>query len=450
MEKQHILVIDDDDSIRESLRDFLQTRKYEVETASDGPEGLELFRRLKPDLVLSDVRMEGMNGIEVLKAIRTIDRNTPFIIMTAFGEMDSVIQAMKLGAYDYIEKPFDASEVESLIARALESTESDSGLDVAEAVSTGDLVEDRVIIGRSRGIIDVLKKIGQVSTNRVNVLIQGESGTGKELVSRIIHRSGPTRECPFVAVDVSALPETLLESELFGHVKGAFTGATRDRKGRFELAGEGTVFLDEISEISLSLQSKLLRVLQEREFQRVGDDAVIPMKARIIAATNRNLNELVKQGGFRQDLFYRISVFTINIPPLRERKEDIPLLVSYLLKKIDRETHKRVMKVPQDVMLVLQDHEWVGNVRELENVLMQAVVLARGEVLGRECIIFRDENKLNMKPRPQELSLDLAEMEHIRYVLEQTKWDKAKAARLLNISRQTLYNKIKAYKITPS
>ncbi|MCL5020107.1 MAG: sigma-54 dependent transcriptional regulator [Bacteroidetes bacterium] len=450
MKRGHILVIDDDDAVRDSLRGFLDERGYEVQTAADGNEGLKLFSRHRPDLVISDVRMKEMDGIEVLKAIKVMDKNLPVIIMTAFGDMDSVIEAMKLGAYDYLEKPFKTANAETLISRALETNRSGSGLIVTGPAEDNQRSVGRVIIGRSHGIIDVLKKIGQVATNKINVLIQGESGTGKELVSRIIHESGPTRDFPFIPVDVSALPETLLESELFGHVKGAFTGATRDRKGRFEVAGEGTIFLDEISEISLGLQSKLLRVLQEREFQKVGDDTPIPMKARVIAATNKNLDQVVREGGFRQDLFYRISVFTITVPPLRERKDDIPLLIAYFLKKINKDTGKNVTRVTEEVMMTLQEHEWVGNVRELENVLMQAVVLARGEVLGRESIIFRDRSVAAADSKPHELSLEATEMEHIRYVLEETNWDKSAAARLLNISRQTLYNKIKAYKLNRS
>ncbi len=450
MVKGNILVIDDDETIRESLMILLSSRGHVVELATDGDEGLKKFHDCRPDLVMSDVRMNNLSGIEVLKAIKREDVNTPVIIMTAFGDMDSVIEAMKYGAFDYLEKPFATSDVESLIARAIETRSLEAGLDVTGSAEPELNTQRRTIIGRSRGIIDVLKKIGQVSSSRVNVLIQGESGTGKELVGRIIHESGPTKDFPFVAVDVSALPETLLESELFGHVKGSFTGASRDQKGRFELAGEGTIFLDEISEISMNLQSKLLRVLQEREYQRVGDSKVSPMKARVIVATNKNLDDLVRRGEFRQDLFYRISVFTINIPPLRDRKDDIPLLVSHLLRNINRDTRKKIARVPQEVLKMLTDHDWVGNVRELENVLMQAVVLASGDVLSRECIIFRDDSSKAKMPRPQELSLESTERDHIRYVLEETNWDKSKAARLLNISRQTLYNKIKAYKILRS
>lgn len=259
--------------------------------------------------------------------------------------------------------------------------------------------------------------------------------------------SGITKGLPFVAVDLSTLPETLVESELFGHVKGAFTGAVKDRKGRFEIASDGTVFLDEISEIPLNLQVKLLRILQEREFEPVGDGVTIPMKARIISATNRNLEELVRQGKFREDLFYRISVFRIDLPPLRERKEDLPALVAHILQKINRDLHKNVTMIPHEVLQILQNHPWVGNIRELENVLMQAVVLAKGDTLDRENIIFRDKVDHDRMDERRNLSLDLVEKEHIEYVLSKTNWDKTEAAKLLNISRHTLYNKIKAYGI---
>ena len=460
MRKGRILIIDDDDSVRESLEVNLTEQNYEVETAPDGRAGIEIFKTRKPDLIITDLRMKEMDGLKVLGLVKEADAKVPVIVMTAFDDMVSTIKAMQLGAYDYIEKPINMGELKIAIPRALEIGKLPADIVVPWQDSTEEENQENVIVGKSREIKEMLKKIGQVSSSRVNVLIQGESGTGKELVSRVIHGSGVTKDFPFIPVDVSALPETLLESELFGHVKGAFTGATKDRKGRFELAGEGTVFLDEVSEISLHLQVKLLRVLQEREFERLGEGIRVPMRARIIAATNRNLEELVRKGLFREDLFYRISVFKIDLPPLRDRKEDIPALIVYLLKKINRELHKKVVKIPRDTVQVLQNHEWIGNIRELENVLMQAVVLAKGDILERENIIFRDVASSAPWSAPLEtnvptttdddsnvLSLRMTEKEHIRFVLDKTKWDKTEAAKILKVSRQTLYNKIRAYKI---
>ncbi|MCL4547660.1 MAG: sigma-54 dependent transcriptional regulator, partial [Bacteroidetes bacterium] len=299
--------------------------------------------------------------------------------------------------------------------------------------------------GKSQIMRDVYKKIGQVSANRVTVLIQGESGTGKELVAKSIHYGGITKDDPFVAVNCTAITETLLESELFGHEKGSFTGADKMKKGKFELAGEGTVFLDEISEMSPNLQVKLLRVLQEKEFERVGGEAVIPVNARIIAATNKNLTDLVKHGKFREDLYFRLKVVSIELPPLREKKDDIPQLVTHLLNKINADLHKNVNKVPDDVMEYLKNYEWVGNVRELENTLMQAVVLTNGDVLLKENIMIRSSIRSLEDYHPGRMSLSEIEKRHIEYVLNDTKWNKSKAAEILGISLPTLYSKIKDY-----
>ena len=297
---------------------------------------------------------------------------------------------------------------------------------------------------------EVYKKIGQTSSSRVTVLIEGESGTGKELVARAIHYSGITKDNPFIPVNCTALTESLLESELFGHVKGSFTGSIRDKKGKFELAEKGTIFLDEISEISPNLQVQLLRVLQQKEFERVGGETLIPMKARIIAATNKDLHQLVQEGKFREDLYFRLKVVSINLPPLRKRLEDIPLLVSHFLIKINKELHKNVTKVPADVMEMLKNHYWVGNVRELENTLLQAVVLSSDDILNKENVLLR-------KPEPGEIKeevvkfITLAENErnHIKCILDAVQWDKNKAHKILGISLPTLYSKIETYKLSP-
>ena len=303
-------------------------------------------------------------------------------------------------------------------------------------------------IGHSPIIKDIYKQIGQVSLYRVTALIQGESGTGKELIARIIHSSGVTKEHPFIALNCSALSETLLESELFGHVEGAFTGAIKNKRGKFELAGEGTIFLDEISETSLNFQVKLLRVIQEKEFEKVGGESSIKVKARLIASTNADLLELVRQGTFREDLYYRLKVFTISVPPLRKRKEDIPQLVVHFLKKINRKLNKNVNKIPFNTMEILQNYNWVGNVRELENLLTQAVILARDNVLEKEFLKL-EKNRNSHLDFSFSPSHTLAEMEkeYIKKVLEHVKWKKNEGRKILGIAKSTLYKKIEEYKI---
>ncbi len=446
MEK--ILVIDDDDSIRETLQLYLTEIGYEVIAANNGEEGIKLIGQQKPDLILSDLKMSGLTGIDVLKKAKEIDTKNQVVLMTAFEDMQSTIVAMQLGAYDYIEKPLELSRFNSVIKRALESRRLSDRLVTAISEDDSDTNYESSLIGKTQAMREIFKKIGKISSTRVNVLIEGESGTGKELITKVIHFTGITKNHPFIAVNCTALTESLLESELFGHVKGSFTGAVRDKKGKFELAAEGTIFLDEISEITPNLQVKLLRVLQEREFEKVGGEITIPMNARVVAATNRNLNQLVKEGKFREDLFYRLKVFTIDVPPLRERKDDIPSLVIHFLRKINKDLHKNVKKIPYEVMEMLQNNEWVGNVRELENILLQAVVLSKGDVLEKENILLR--NKTGQKEKEVDenvFNLTLADVEkdHIQKILDHLKWDKQAACKVLGISKPTLYNKIHTY-----
>ncbi len=448
MEK--ILVIDDDDSIRETLQLYLTEIGYEVIVANNGEVGIRLIDQHKPDLILSDLKMAGLTGIDVLKKAKELDSKNQVVLMTAFEDMQSTITAMQLGAYDYIEKPLELSRFNAIIKRALESRSLSDRL--VTAISEDDSETNYVnsLIGKTQSMREIFKKIGKISSTRVNVLIEGDSGTGKELITKVIHYTGITKNHPFIAVNCTALSESLLESELFGHVKGSFTGAVRDKKGKFELAGEGTIFLDEISEISPNLQVKLLRVLQEREFEKVGGEITIPMNARVVAATNRILNELVKEGKFREDLFYRLKVFTIDVPPLRERKDDIPSLVIHFLKKINKDLHKNVKKIPYEVMEMLQNNEWVGNVRELENILLQAVVLSKGDVLEKENILLRNKSiSIDLKEDEDVYNLTLADVEksHIQRILDHLNWDKQAACKVLGISKPTLYNKIHTYNL---
>ncbi len=443
MEK--ILIIDDDDAFGETL-DIYLSEFYETSRALNGKEGIEKLEQDPPDLVLTDLKMPHSSGLDVLSYVKKMDKNIQVVLITAFEDMQTTIKAIQLGAYEYIEKSMGLDRIRNIIARALESKKLSERLDITISEDSYEYSIDNTLVGSTPPMKEIYKKIGKISSNNVNVLLQGESGTGKELITKIIHFSGKTKDQPFVAVNCTALSESLLESELFGHVKGAFTGAIRDKKGKFELAGEGTIFLDEISEIPLNLQVKLLRVLQEREFERVGGENTIPMKARVVTASNKNLAKMVEQGEFREDLYYRLKVFTIDVPPLRERKEDIPKLVVYFLRKINKNLHKHVWKIPYDVMEMLQNHEWVGNVRELENTLVQAVVLAKGDVLEKEFILLK-ESEHNKEEKTLNTKMSLADMErlHIKAVLDELNWNKQKACKILGIAKTTLYNKIDEY-----
>ena len=445
-----ILVIDDDAQIREILNVNLKEMGYSVLLVENGKKGLETVENENPELVICDLILPDINGIKVLEEIKEYNPKIQVILITAYYDMSSIIKAMQKGSFDYLQKPLDFDQLRIKITRALEIQSVSEQLDAYITEDSEVYQLENSLIGRTHSMQEIAKYIGQLSSNRVSVLLQGESGTGKELIAKIIHYTGISKDKPFIAVNCSALAENLLESELFGHEKGAFTGAIKNKKGKFELAHDGTIFLDEIAELSINLQAKLLRVLQEREFEKVGGEETIPMKARIIAASNKNLEKLVEEGKFREDLYYRLRVFTITMPPLRDRKEDIPLLVVHFLKKINKELHKNVKKIPIKVMEKLQEHFWPGNVRELENTLRQAVVLTNSDVLLSENILLAPDEVTSLQKDCYEADLSLAEVEkhHILKVLENVNGDKAKAAAILGISKPTLYSKIEKYNLT--
>jgi len=445
MEK--ILIIDDDRVYAETLKMSLSGSFANVCYKLNGSDGLDYVRAENPDLVITDLKMPGMDGIEVLRQIKEIDNSIAVLVITAFDDSNSIIKAMQLGAYDYFDKSFDLKRIKNFVKKSIENKRRYDQMVIKLSEGTEDVKLKHYMFGETPAMKEIFKKIGKVSATKVNVLIQGESGTGKELVAGLIHNHGITINDPFVAVNCSALSESLLESELFGHVQGAFTGAIRNKKGKFELAGKGTIFLDEISEFTPKLQAKLLRVIQEKEFERVGGEAIIKMEARIIAATNKNLQELVQNGKFREDLYYRLNIFNISIPPLRDRKEDIPKLIIHFLKKINFELHKNVNTVPYDVVELLKEHNWIGNVRELENTIMNAVLLAENNVLQKEYFNFlkiESEVKSTIKLK----TLAEVEKNHIEYVLKQLKWNKTKASKVLGITKTTLYNKISLYNLS--
>ncbi len=445
-----ILVIDDDAQVRELLNVNLKEMGHNVLLVENGRKGLSLVEDENPDLVICDLILPDINGLKVLEEIKEYSAKIQVILITAYYDITSIIKAMQKGSFDYLQKPLDFDQLRIKITRALEIQSVSEQLAAYLTEDSEEYKLENSLIGRTPSMQEIAKYIGQLSSNRVSVLLQGESGTGKELIAKIIHYTGITKDKPFIAVNCSALAENLLESELFGHVKGAFTGAINNKKGKFELAYDGTIFLDEITELSIQLQAKLLRVLQEREFEKVGGEETIPMKARIIAASNKNIEKLVEEGKFREDLYYRLRVFTITMPPLRSRKEDIPLLVVHFLKKINKELHKNVKKIPIKVMDKLQEHSWPGNVRELENTLRQAVVLSNNDVLLSENILLAPNTGIETKSDCYEAELSLAEIEkrHILKVLENVNGDKVKATAILGISKPTLYSKIEKYHLT--
>jgi len=448
-----ILIVDDEKVQREILEGFLVKQGYEAVAEENGPKALEKFRSGAFDLVLTDYRMPGMDGIQLLREVRRLNPEAVVAIMTAYGTVGTAVAAMKEGAYDYLTKPIDLDELLLLIQRVeREVSLGQENRELKEQLREKFKVD--FIVSASRRMEEALNLIGRVSQSPATVIILGESGTGKELIARAIHYSSARADKPFVKVNCAALPESLLESELFGHEKGAFTGAVARRIGRFEQADQGSIFLDEIGDLSPALQMKLLRVLQEKEFERLGSNQTIKSDVRVIAATNRNLEEAIKKGTFREDLYYRLNVVTISLPPLRERKEDIPLLMEHFLKKYNRENNKKVNSLSKEARDLLLRHEYPGNVRELENIIERAVVLCRGETLTTQDL------PLNLRDSKTEAALERAregrnlpdtleeiERQLIAKALERSGGVQTKAAEELGISERVLRYKMKKYLI---
>src|SRR3954467_4086724 len=380
-----ILIVDDDRSIRELLSMHLEERGFGVDSASTGAEGYRLASETSPSAIVLDMRLPDASGIDLIPELRKRAAEAPVLMITAHHDMATTILAMKAGAFDYIHKPIDIQAFDVALDRALEVRRLSKGTDYLSVAASRPFKMDD-IVGTSPAMQQLFKDVGRVAASRATVLIQGESGTGKELIARVIHSySAPQK--PFIGINCSAIVDTLLESELFGHEKGSFTGAVQAKPGKFELAEDGSIFLDEIGELSPNLQAKLLRVLQEREVERVGGVRRIPIKARILAATNRTLEDEVHAGRFREDLYQRLKVVTLSLPPLRERAEDIPLLVEHLIVKINQRLHKNLLRVPREVIEKLQRRHWPGNIRELENVLTRAAVLSQGDMLLEDYLV---------------------------------------------------------------
>lgn len=445
----NILIIDDEESIRDSMSQVLRKEGYTVEEAVEGSTGLNLFARETFHVVFLDLKLPGIKGMEILSRIKEANPETPVIIITGYASINSAVEAMKLGAFDYMTKPFTPEELRVITKRALEGRKLlYENLCLRRELESK--VEFDLVVGKSKAMRAVLDIVRRVSPTESTVLITGESGTGKELIAREIHNHSLRRQAPFVVVDCGALIETLFESELFGHVRGSFTGAHETKHGRFEVADGGTIFFDEISNIGPNIQAKLLRVIQEREINRIGSAKPIKVDVRLLAATNENLADALRKGKFREDLFYRLSVVPVHLPPLRERKEDIPVLVEHFLRKYNKKAKKTIETISPRAVKALADYDWPGNIRELENTIERAVVLSKGNGIEIEDLMYHGISASSTSMSPvggKYKSLEEMENEYIRTVLRAQLGNKSKAADILGIDRKTIWAKIKKYKI---
>ncbi len=441
MKERKILIVDDELSVRESLREWFSEDGFQVETAEDGNSALSKMQAGPYDIIIIDLKMPGMDGITLQKRVREIDKDAAIIILTAYASVDTAVEALKLGAYDYVTKPVDPDDLSNLVKNILKQKDlSEENVRLKEKVSA--LAPTSPLIGNSPAMNRVMELIRTVAETDSTVVILGESGTGKELIARAIHAQSGRRFFPIVAVNSGSIPETLLESELFGHEKGAFTGAQYRRKGKFELADGGTLFLDEIGDISPKMQVDLLRVIETKRFTRLGGTQEITSDFRLVCATNRDLQKLVEEGQFREDLYYRINVFTIHVPPLRERREDILPLAKHFIEKYARAMGKPVKRISPEAEEMLIGYRWPGNVRELENAIERAMVV------GKDAAIQPHDLPLHLEGNatdPSERSLAAMEKDHIERVLTEMDGNVTRSAKVLGIDRATLYNKIKKY-----
>ncbi len=442
--KISILIVDDEKSVRDSLYNWFIEDGYRVECAESAKKALSILESEEYDIILADIKMPGMDGLEMLRRIKSLKKESIVIVMTAFATVDTAVQALKDGAFDYVTKPFDPDDLSHLIRNASRQISlAEENVALKERMVTLEHVED--IIGTSEAMKIVFKDIESVAQSNSTVIITGESGTGKELIARAIHANSPRRFFPLVSVHCGALTESLLESELFGHEKGAFTGALYNRKGRFEMADGGTIFLDEIATISSKMQIELLRVLETRRFMRVGGNKEIASDFRVICATNRDLKGMVNNGTFREDLFYRLNVVNIQVPPLRERTEDIPLLIDFFIKKYCTSMNRPPVSIEPAALKRLQEFDFPGNIRELENMVERAIVVGNGKKITlKDLPIQKSTTGSNIE------SLDEIEKNHILLVLQNYDWNITHAAKALKVDRVTLYNKIRKYNLKPA
>lgn len=441
--KFNILIIDDEKNIREGLGAALEMDGYTVFLAADGKQGLEILERGDIDLVITDLKMPEVSGEEILAKVTGETPGIPVIVLTGHGTIDSAVDAMRKGAYDFLTKPVNLDRLSLLVKRALERREISLQNSVYRKEIEGKTTFENMI-GKSHEIQKVFDLVKKVAPSKASVLITGESGVGKEMIANALHNLSPRKDKPFIKVHCAALSDSLLESELFGHEKGAFTGAIAMKRGRFELAHEGTIFLDEIGEISQNVQVKLLRVIQERKFERVGGEETLDVDVRIIAATNRNLEEEIKKGNFREDLYYRLNVVNINVPPLRERKDDIPIMVNNFIRKFSKENNKNITTVDTKAKNALYSYDWPGNIRELRNCIEGAVVIAEGNTLRLEDLppAVRKSQENSSISIPAGTDMDTAEKIIIRETLLFCQGNKSKTAQVLGIGRKTLHRKL--------
>ncbi|MFA7404826.1 MAG: sigma-54 dependent transcriptional regulator [Pelobacteraceae bacterium] len=459
MEQSRLLIVDDEAVIRDGLKRVLEGESFAVETCSSGFHAIEIMQQRDFDLIITDLKMPGMSGIEVLKSVRTLQPNVPVILITGYASIDTAVEAMKNGAYDYLQKPFTPD----LLLEKVQSALSQRTMPLDEICLKEEVTLHQgfhQFIGESKEMQKVYHRIMHVAATNSTVLITGESGTGKELAARAIHENSPRKDKPFVAVDCSSLAETLLESELFGHVKGSFTGAVQTKTGLFKIADGGTLFLDEVSNISLSTQAKLLRALQERKITPIGGTQLVPIDIHLVAATNKNLKTMSHEGTFREDLFFRLNIIPIELPPLRDRKQDIPILIRHFLKKYTTEIGKEIRGVAPDVMTFLENYAYPGNVRELENMIERAVVLAEGDIIRNEDLELWDskepsphriiehiplnvEELKEMKRHIRDHAMESLESLFVRNALERNGWNVTRAAEETGILRPNFQNMMK-------
>jgi len=455
---EKILLVDDDEWVRDSLYEVLKASGYDVETAQGGAEALEKISKDSYCIILTDIRMPRVDGMELLRQVREKSPATEVIMMTGFGTVESAVEAMRQGAIDYVTKPIMDDEIRMTIDKVLHQKlliRENENLKKQLAGKRRDRFFNTV--GQDSKMQKIYQMVETVASTQATVLIQGESGTGKRLIAHALHQCDSQRkDKPFVELSCGALPENILESELFGHVKGSFTSAIQDRMGRFEHAQHGTIFLDEVDAFTPNLQVKLLRVLQEREFERVGENKTVKLDVRVIAATNRDLEEMIRKGTFREDLFYRLNVINVVLPPLRERKGDITLLVNHFIQKFNAKLKKDVRGISSDALQILLDHRWPGNIRELENVLERAVILTRKpeldvedlpETVCRGEVTIGESNLASERTRSLKAALKKPERSIIERALQETQWNRKKAAAVLGINRTTLYNKMKEHQL---
>jgi DNA-binding NtrC family response regulator len=443
---ERILVVDDEEQMRDLLVKVLERKGYQVSVCGNGVDALAFLEREPADLVVTDVRMPGLSGMEALRAIKELNPDIVVIIMTAFGSIDQAVQAVKEGAYDYINKPFKIDEMLLTIEKALDERRLRHEVStLRQELRTRYHFEN--LIGKSRAMQEIFGLIEQVAGSRSTVMVYGKSGTGKELVAKAIHYNSPRSTRAFVAVNCAAIPAELLESELFGHEKGSFTGAIATKIGKFELATGGSLFLDEVGSMRLDLQAKILRALQEREVERVGGTRTIKIDVRVIAATNRDLKKAVEEGTFREDLYYRLNVVPITLPDLKDRQEDIPLLANHFVQKFAQESNPAIREISKEAMAVLMSHAWPGNVRELENVIERAVTLGHGPAVLSTDLPTHLAGGANPLERAltREATLEDLERDYIAMILQRTKGHQIRAATILGIDRRTLYRKIRRY-----